>query len=290
MAPSNTISRLQLLAAAALFSTGGAAIKYCELTSWQVAVGRSGLAALTILALMPEARRLWNWRVVTVALAHGGCMVLFVLANKLTTAAATIFLQSSYPLYVLALSPLLLKERVRRGDLRLMVLMGVGLAILMVGGDAPQHTAPDPYLGNILALVSGVFWALTLIGYRWLGKTGAAGGEDLAPATVVAGNLVACLVCLPWALPVAQVTLASGLVLGWLGVFQIALAYVALTAGLRKVPALEGALLLLLEPMLNPVWAWLLHAEAPGPGTLVGGAVILVATTWRVVQVGRQRR
>lgn len=287
MASSNTISRLQLLAAGALFSTGGAAIKYCELTSWQVAAGRSGLAALTILVLMPEARRLWNWRVFTVAMAHGGCMVLFVLANKLTTSAATIFLQSSYPLYVLVLSPWLLKERVTRGDLWLMVLMGVGLAMLLVGGDAPQHTAPDPFLGNILALVSGVFWGLTLIGYRWLGKAGAAGGEDLAPVTVVAGNIVAFLVCLPWALPVTQGSLASGLVLGWLGVFQIALAYVALTAGLRKVPALEGSLLLLLEPVLNPVWAWLLHAETLGTGTLLGGVVILVASTWRVVTKDR---
>ena len=52
---------------------------------------------------------------------------------------------------------------------------------------------------------------------------------------------------------------------------------------LTRVPAFEASLLLLLEPVLNPVWAWLAHGERPGGWSLAGGALILVATatkTW----------
>ena len=96
--------RLRLALAAALFSTGGAAIKSASFTSWQVACLRSGLAALTVFLLSPAARRGWTWRTLAVSITYSATLVLFVLANKLTTSASTIFLQSTAPLYLLLLS------------------------------------------------------------------------------------------------------------------------------------------------------------------------------------------
>ena len=63
----------------------------------------------------------------------------------------------------------------------------------------------------------------------------------------------------------------------YLGVFQIGLAYVALTTAMRHLPALDASLLLLLEPVLNPIWTWLVRGERPGVWTVVGGAVIVAA-------------
>jgi drug/metabolite transporter (DMT)-like permease len=68
------------------------------------------------------------------------------------------------------------------------------------------------------------------------------------------------------------------LVVAYLGVFQIGLAYLFLTRGVRHVPALEASLLLLLEPVFNVIWAWLLVGEWPAPWSLAGCAVILGAT------------
>ena len=65
---------------------------------------------------------------------------------------------------------------------------------------------------------------------------------------------------------------------GYLGVFQIGVAYILLTRGVRHVPALEMSLLILLEPVLNSIWAWLVHGEQPGPWSLTGCAIILVST------------
>ncbi len=275
--PARSRARFQLAAAALLFSTGGAAIKAAEFTGWQVASFRSGVAALALLLMWPAARRGWSVRAVLVGFAYAACLTLFVLANRLTTAANTIFLQSTAPLYLLVLGPWLLKEPIRRQDVAFMAAVGLGLALFFVSAETPVVTAPDPAKGNLLALASGFFWALTVCGLRWMG---AAGGEHGSPvAAVVSGNLTAFLVALPIALPLGSHAPVDWAVIIYLGVFQIALAYVLVTSALRRIPALEASLILLIEPVLNPVWAWLFQGEQPGAWALLGGAIILGATT-----------
>jgi drug/metabolite transporter (DMT)-like permease len=276
------VSRLQLLGAAFLFSTGGAAIKAATLNGWQVASFRSGVAAAALLLFLPESRRVRSWRVLLVGLAYASCLILFVLSNKLTTAANAIFLQSTAPLYLLLLGPWLLKERARRADLILMGVLGLGMSMFFLDRQTPVRTAPDPALGNVLALVSGISWALTLVGLRWVGSRERSGQPLLA--TVAAGNALAFILCLPMALPAAAFSLQDALVIGYLGTVQIGLAYVLLTRAMRSVPALESALLLLAEPALNPIWAALVHGERPGGFALLGGSLILAATLARAVQ------
>jgi drug/metabolite transporter, DME family len=275
MSPSAT-ARLQLVGAALLFSTGGAAIKAAEFSGWQIASFRSGFAALTLLLLAPASRRGWTWQTVLVGCSYAACLTLFVLANRLTTAANTIFLQSTAPLYVLILAPWLLKEPVRHRDIGFMAVLALGLVLFFVGVDQPAATAPDPTRGNLLAVVSGVFWALTVCGLRWL-TTGAGRGSPIAAVT--AGNLTAFVLALPLALPMEAHALADWSVLLYLGVFQIAVAYLLVTSAISQIPAVEASMILLIEPALNPIWAWLMQGEVPGFWALVGGALILGATT-----------
>ena len=276
------VARLQLCATAVLFSIGGAGIKACALTSWQVAGFRSGFAALFILLVLPDSRRGWTWRTTLVGALYAATMILFVLANKLTTSANTIFLQSTAPLYVLLLAPWILKEKNRPSDLMVMVMVALGLALFFVGSEAPIRTAPAPLRGNILAVASGLMWALTIMGMRWLGREERVGGGTAAPA-VAAGNLIALLISLSFAFPVVGARpLDWGIVFG-LGTVQIGLAYVLLTRAIRSIPAFEAMVLLLLEPALNPIWAWLIHGERPGSLPILGGTLILAATglkTW----------
>jgi DME family drug/metabolite transporter len=273
-----TTARIQLLAAALLFSTGGAAIKAAEFDAWQIASFRSGIAAVALWLMTPSARRGWTWQAAVVGIAYAGCLTLFVLANRLTTAANTIFLQSSAPLYLLFLAPWLLKEPVRREDFGFMLAVGAGLALFFVGVEQPAATAPDPEQGNLLALGSGLCWALAVCGLRWLGAGEARGSPA---AAVASGNLTGFLVGLPLALPVGSHPLGDWAIIGYLGVFQIALAYVFVTNAIQLIPALEASVILLLEPVLNPVWAWVVQRESPGAWALLGGAIILGATTYR---------
>ena len=289
-----TIARLRLVAAAALFSTGGAAIKATTLNAWQVASFRSGVAALALVLLVPAARRRWSLRVVAVGTLFAGTMILFVLANKLTTSANAIFLQSTAPLWVLLAGPLL-HERATRDDVLLMLVIAAGMALVFVGADRAQATAPDPLRGNLLAIVSGVFYAGTVLGLRWLGRGHAESSSSDGVATVVAGNVVACLVALPMALGAPSLHVPAlhapdVAVVLYLGVVQIGLAYLALSTAMPHVPAIEASTLLLVEPALNPVWAYLVHHERPSPLAWAGGALIVLGAAAKTLWDARRER
>lgn len=273
-------ARLGAIGAAAIFSTGGAAIKMTTLTGFQVACARSAIAAVAVLLLAPESRRGWTWRTWVASVAYAACLTLFVLANKLTTSANTIFLQAAAPLYLLLLGPWLLKEKVKPADLLVLALMAVGLGLVFRGTAPPVRTAPNPALGNILALLSGVAWAFLVIGLRWLGRAETASGHEAPSATtaVVLGNILAALGTLPFALPVRSFTTTDLITILFLGVVQIAIAYLLLSRALKHLGALEVSILLMVEPALNPIWSWMIHGEVPGAWILLGGGLILGAT------------
>ncbi len=277
-------ARLSVLAAALLFSTGGAAIKAAGFTGWQVAGLRSGIAALAVLLLSSRARTGWTWRSLIVGLAYAATLVLFVLATRLTTSANAIFLQATAPLYLLALGPWILHERIDRRDLLVMAALAVGLACFFVGREPSYLTAPDPATGNLLAAASGLTWALTVVGLRWLGKHGGAPG-----AAIVSGNLAAFALALPFALPLGSHPAHDWWLVIYLGVFQIGVAYVLISSAVTTLPAFEVTLLLYLEPALNPVWAYLVHGERPSPLGLLGGAIILTTTALKAVSAGKWR-
>ena len=265
---------LQIVVAAVLFSTGGAAIKATSLTGIEVGGVRSAIAAVALFLFLPAARRGYTWRAAAVGLAFAGSLVLFVTANKLTTSAASIFLQSTAPLYVLLAGPWLLRERASRSDLLLMVPVVAGLLMVFAGTGTAGRTAPDPFRGNLLALASGVTWAFAIMGLRWMAED----PRSSPLSAAVLGNLFAAVLCLPFLRAPALIPAADWLALAYLGVFQVALAYVFLTRGVSALPALDASILLLVEPGLNPVWAWIVHGERPTAMALGGGALILGAT------------
>ena len=268
-------SRLYALAAAFFFSTGGTAIKLSDLSSWQIAGYRSALAATLLWCLVPGWRKWWRPSSLAVGVAFSATLILYVTANTLTTAASTIFLQYSAPLYLLLLGPRLLGEPNRRGDLGLIALLLAGMLLFFIGQEIPTVTAPDPLRGNFLGACAGVTWALTLLGLRWLarGADGArAGGE-----AVIAGNVLTFAVCLPWMLSVPEAAPVDWAVVLYLGIFQIGAAYVCLVRAVRELRALEISLLLAIEPVASGGWAWLIHSELPGAAALTGCALIFAS-------------
>lgn len=277
--------RLELVLAALLFSTGGVAIKLATLDGLQVAGLRAATAAGVLLAFVPATRRCWSLRTWVVALPYAATFVLYTLANKETTAANAIFLQDTAPLYLLLLSPWLLRERIERWDVVLLLALAGGAALLFAGAPNPAASAPRPQLGNLFALASGVTWALSLLGLRWIAVRGAAArvaSRDEPIAVIVAACALTALavsfVRWPEGLyPRSDWRLADWTIIAYLGAFQIGLAYVFVTRALRAVAALEASLLLLTEPVFAPLWAWLVLGETVGPLTVVGGVLIIAA-------------
>jgi drug/metabolite transporter (DMT)-like permease len=263
-------SRLYLLAAAVLWSTAGAAVKLSSLSAWQLASGRSLIAALVLALAIPAGRRLPSRRGLLAAVAYAATVVSFIIANKLTTSANAIFLQDTAPLYVLLLSPLVLRERPSRGELAAVPVFLLGLSLFFL-----DQLDPGQLWGNVIALGSGVAFALCILGLRAVGEEGS--------SVLVWGNLIAGFSVLLPALGGPSPTALDLGLLVFLGVFQLGLAYTLFQRGLRETPAVEASLLILLEPVLNPVWTFLFTGERPGPWALVGGTIILLATAWRTL-------
>lgn len=275
-------ARLSLVGAAALFSTGGAAIKSSQLSAWSVAGGRSLIAAVAFALALPQARRGARARSLPTSVAYALTLVLFVAAAKRTTAASAIFLQSISPLFLLLIGPLVLRERPTRADALSLPILAAGALLFFLDAPAASALATDPRTGNLLAAASGLTWAGTVAGLRLAQRGARVEGRDEGLGAVLLGNVVTVLVCAPFAVAdLARATAHDALAISYLGLFQVGAAYVLMNYGLRSVPALEASLLLLLEPALSPAWAFLVHRERPGVLALIGGALMLAATAAR---------
>lgn len=274
-------ARTHVLTAALLFSTAGVVIKATPMSAWQISSLRSAVATLVLLAAFRQLPRLTGPTLLVGSLI-AATFVTFIAANKLTTAAHAIFIQAAAPIYLVVLSPWLLKERAALRDVPFIATVLVGLVLLALSTTDASTTASHPSLGNVLALLSGITWALSLAGLRWLEQRDTT-GRPAVNATIVA-NLLVAVTCLPLAWPLHDLAVADWFIVVYLGAFQLGLAYVLLVHGLRRLTAIETSLLLLFESALNPVWTWLGHGESPGSLGLVGGALILVATTMRSVR------
>jgi len=265
---------LSVAGAAVLWSSGGLFIKLAPMPGLAVACGRSLVAAVFYLVVLRPNLRAAR---LTTAAAYAACIVTFVAATKLTTAANAIFLQYTGPAYVLLLSPLLLDERFRPIDAVCVALSLAGMSLFFVG-----KVETGQALGNVLGIVSGVFFALTVV---FLRRDAKSGSSDSALPSTALGNLIAAAVTLPWALnALPQMLSARGaIVLVYLGVVQLGVAYLLFIRGVRKVPAAEASLISMLEPILNPVWVLIGTGERPGPWAIAGGAVVIAAVVVRTL-------
>src|SRR5437762_6843212 len=206
---------LAVAGAAVLWSSGGLFIKLAPMPALAVACGRSLIAGVFYLLVLRPNLRAARW---TTAAAYAACIVTFVAATKLTSAANAIFLQYTGPAYVLLLSPFLLKEPLRPIDGVCVALSLAGMSLFFVGKVEAGQLA-----GNVLGVISGVFFALAVVFLRRDAK----GGRDDALPSITLGNLLAAGVTLPWALQaLPEMTSArGGGVLLYLGIVQLGLAY-----------------------------------------------------------------
>jgi drug/metabolite transporter (DMT)-like permease len=263
--------RLLVAAAALLWSTGGLAIKLVPLPALGVVFWRSFVSAVFLLLVFRPSRERWRHLSLPTSLVYALMILSFVSATKMTTAANAIFLQYTGPLYVLALAPFLLKERFRRMDAAAVGVALSGMSLFFVG-----RLDPGALSGNLVAVVSGLFFGLTILLLR------RAASGDAIPS-VIAGNLLAAAIALPFAWGNLALDSRGLAVALFLGVVQMGVSYVLFVRGLSVVPAAEASLIGMLEPMFNPLWAFLGLGERPSAWASLGGAIVLCAVAGRTV-------
>ena len=100
---------------------------------------------------------------------------------------------------------------------------------------------------------------------------------------VILGNLLGFLIGLPAMCTAPWPDPRSLIALLVLGVVQLGIPYLLYSRAIRHVTALEAVLIPVIEPILNPIWVLLLIGEKPTRLSLLGGAIVLGAVTWRAV-------
>lgn len=264
-----------LAAAAVLWSSAGLLIKLVPWNPIAISGFRSGIAVIIMLIF-------WNYKTGTffpkitkykliAGLNYFFLVTSFVVANKLTTSANAILLQFTAPAWVLLFSVVILKEKVSRKDLIVVLTVFAGMTLFFIGDINGGNL-----FGNFVGMLSGIFMGLMIISMKKI--------EDGSPLEIVIlGNLFTFLLSWPFFknLTFDFVSL-TGIVL--LGVFQLGVAYILFTSGISKVSALEGILIPVLEPLLNPVWVLLGTGETPGMSAIIGGVIVISAVIYKGIE------
>ena len=250
--------------AAVLYSIGGLCIKVIPWNGLSINGARNIIAAIvvgTYLLVTRHPLRL-NRFILLGAVCVCGTNVLYSLANKLTTAANTIVLQFTAPIFVILLSVIFWKRRPKRLDILTCLAVLAGVLCFFLDG-----LEMGGMLGNALALLSG----LTYAGVFLLNDL--PDGDPIC--SVFWGDLISVAIGLPFLLQETAFTPTAITSVVILGAFQVGLAYILMCTGLKTTPAVTASLITGIEPILNPILVAAFYGETVGTMALAGAVIVI---------------
>lgn len=292
-----TRSRLILVLAAILWSTSGLFAYSPLIQSWPAVGGllppRGTMlvfwrALFAGLFLLPFVRRpQWSPVLIPGSILFAVMSITFLTGMTLTSAANTIWLQSSAPLWVFLIGVFLLREPARRQDYLPLGLGLLGVAVILFFELRRTQTGSGELLGVMLGLSSGLFYACVVLSLRMLRTMDSFWLISLY-------HLVTAAIFLPFI--VWQGIWPDGrqlLLMAAFGGIQMGLPYVLFAYAVRRVISHEAAGIVLLEPVLLPVWTWLAWRgtaayHPPAWWTFVGAAFILAGLLIRCFTASKE--
>lgn len=276
-APSRIMAISYLVITALLWSLGGLFIKWVQLNPVAIAGMRSAIASILIWIFLKKPKFNWSKEQILCAIAYALTVILFVMANKMTTAANAILLQYTAPIYVALFSFTLLGERTTKLDWLIILIVFSGMILFFI-----DDFSTEEFWGNIVAIFSGIsFAALTLFTRKQ---------KDGSPLeSILLGNILTALIGLPFMFQSAP-TVSSWIGLLLLGTVQLGIPYILYSIAIRSVTALETILITVIEPIVNPIWVFLIFGEIPGKWSIIGGIIVLSAVTIRSIIVSKSKK
>lgn len=250
--------------AAVLYSIGGLCIKVIPWNGMSINSARNIVSVLVVggYLLLTRHKLRFNRFIALGALCVCGTNVLFSLANKMTTAANTIVLQFTAPIFVILLSIMFWRRKPKKLDVITCLIVLAGVLCFFIDG-----LEMGGMVGNVLALLSGLSYA----GVFLLNDM-----PDSDPiCSVFWGDVASVIVGFPFLLQETEFTaIAVGSVI-ILGAFQVGLAYILMCIGLRTTPAVTASLISGIEPILNPILVAVFYGEPVGSMALMGAVIVI---------------
>jgi drug/metabolite transporter (DMT)-like permease len=262
-------ARLSLLLAAVLWSLAGIFIKFLSLPPLTIVFYRSLFASLFFAFFIRRSIAVPRVALFVSALAYTAAISAFVSANKITTAANAVALQYAAPMFVFVIVHFLFGEKITGASWISLILGMLGVAVICVGSAGQPDAA-----GVMIALLSGLLFSIYMVSLRFL--------KEFNPGTLTfLNNLVCCLILLPWVGSQLSISPEEGWIVAVMGVVQLGIPYWLFSKGLEQISVQEASLIVLIEPVLNPIWVALIVGELPSGATLVGGLCIVGSLAFR---------
>ncbi len=283
---SSLSGQMMILSSALLWSTAGMLIKLIPWSGFTIASIRGLICTLALLGLRQLRRRTGNYvkvRFTKHNIAAGVALfltgALFMISNKLTTAANAIVLQYIAPILILIYTAVVQKRRPTATEIVLTAVVFLGCVLAFCDKLGGTGT-----LGDVLAVISGFTFAALILINR-MDKTQPEDGQ-------IIGCALSFVCCLPF------VFTESNFVITWesvgamlaLGLVQYSLANILFGRGIKKADPVTASIILTMEPIMNPVWVFLRNGEAPGTLALVGFVLVIAAVTLQSLLPGLRRR
>lgn len=263
-------SILLLIITAILWSSGGLLIKIVQWNPIAIAGGRSTIALCFISLVTRKFKIKFTPVKIAGGIAYTATVILFVLSNKLTTAANAILLQFTAPIYVALFASWFLNEKMSRIDIISIVLVMSGIVLFFI-----DKLTTGNLVGNFTAILSGIAFA-------WLVLLLRKQKNESPIESIILGNLFTAVISIPFMIgPLPSTESFIGLFL--LGTIQLGVSYILYSKAIKHVTAIEAILLPVVEPLLNPLWVLIFLHEKPGGWALVGGTVVILSITLRSV-------
>ena len=260
------LGALQVALAALCWSFAGALSKSLPWNAFTINGVRSLVAALLLAAARGTPKVRVTKGTLLGALGVALTSVLFMAATKLTSSANAIVLQYAMPVFVIGFSWLFYGQKPTKRHVIIAASIMLGVVLCSWTG----LSGGNP-LGDAIALLAAVTYSLVFFCARMPG----ANPQDYSYLGMV--------LCAPTALCAAFDPGVTANPIHWLLAATLGLClaggYYFISRSMANVSPISAALLANLEPILNPVWAFIIVGENPGPLTIVGSAIVLIAAT-----------
>ncbi len=224
---------------------------------------RSFFAALVMMLYMRKPHITFSPAVILAGLSLSATTILFVFANKLTTAANAIVLQDTAPVFIVIFSIVFLKKRPRAADIIAVLVVFAGMVLFFI--DKLQSNA---LLGNILAVLAGVSFA----GVFLFNKMPGANPEE----SILLSHIINAVAGLPFVIGGITFQPSAWLAIVLLGIFQLGIAYILFSKGIRLTLPISASLIAMLETAFKSRLGVSGYRRKTGRLALFGGAVVLV--------------
>lgn len=258
------LARLSLLLAAVLWSLAGIFIKFLSLPPLVIVFYRSLFASLFFAFFIRKSLAIPKVALLVSTLAYTAAISAFVSANKITTAANAIALQYTAPMFVFVIVRFLFGEKIAAASWISLMFGMLGIAVICAGSAGQPDAA-----GVVIALLSGLLFSVYMVSLRFL--------KEFNPGTLTfLNNVVCCLLLLPLVRSELSLSFHEGWIVAVMGIVQLGVPYWLFSKGLEKIPVQEASLIVLIEPVLNPIWVALAVGEVPSKATLAGGSLIVL--------------